>query len=105
MIQLFCRGGFAIFHGVFGNANATLVTWLNGLECEGTEASLLECPSSGWGANNCQHAYDVGVICDGPESDTDMQGWYREIIFYFNVYCHPSFSDIIVVIFQILTAI
>lgn len=39
--------------------------WLdNGLNCQGTEASLQACPHSGWGNVGCGHHEDAGVVCD-----------------------------------------
>ena len=37
--------------------------WLSKVECNGREMSLLECPSAGWGNNECPHTRDAGVSC------------------------------------------
>jgi hypothetical protein len=37
---------------------------LDDLECDGTEAEILECPASPIGQTNCIHGEDVGVSCD-----------------------------------------
>ncbi|KAM7167499.1 scavenger receptor cysteine-rich domain-containing protein DMBT1-like isoform 4-T4 [Macrochelys suwanniensis] len=37
--------------------------WLDELKCSGTESTLSECPSQGWGQHNCGHHEDAGVLC------------------------------------------
>ncbi|NWY03721.1 MARCO protein, partial [Nothoprocta ornata] len=37
--------------------------WLDNVNCQGTERSLLECPASPWGVHNCLHNEDAGVEC------------------------------------------
>ncbi|XP_030421453.1 deleted in malignant brain tumors 1 protein-like isoform X3 [Gopherus evgoodei] len=41
--------------------------WLDELKCSGTESTLSECPSEGWGQHNCGHHEDAGVLCSGSE--------------------------------------
>ncbi|CAG2242006.1 unnamed protein product [Mytilus edulis] len=42
-------------------------TWLDNLECTGTENRLAECKHAGWGVENCQHSEDVGIECGNEE--------------------------------------
>lgn len=37
--------------------------WLDNLSCRGTEQSVTECTSRGWGNSDCTHDEDAGVIC------------------------------------------
>ena len=37
--------------------------WMDNVRCIGNESSLTECARSGWGAHNCGHYEDAGVIC------------------------------------------
>ena len=38
---------------------------LNSIDCDGSETSILQCPSNGWKrvASGCDHSKDAGVFC------------------------------------------
>ena len=38
-------------------------SWLNWLQCTGSEANLLQCPHQGVNRLGCRHYLDVGVVC------------------------------------------
>ncbi|XP_059582774.1 scavenger receptor cysteine-rich type 1 protein M130 [Alligator mississippiensis] len=40
-------------------------TWLYRVDCQGNESALWNCSHIGWGAFNCPHYFDTGVICSG----------------------------------------
>ena len=65
---------FAITYFLFVGAEAFILaffgpgvgaTYLDNVQCTGSEASLLECPSNPIGFENCGHGADAGVRCGG----------------------------------------
>ncbi|XP_065434807.1 scavenger receptor cysteine-rich type 1 protein M130-like [Chrysemys picta bellii] len=40
-------------------------TWLYQIDCSGDESALWDCSHRGWGAAQCPHSFDTGVICSG----------------------------------------
>ena len=39
--------------------------FLDQVNCDGTESSLISCSSSGVGVHSCDHSRDAGVRCQG----------------------------------------
>ncbi|KAG2501446.1 hypothetical protein HYH03_001229 [Edaphochlamys debaryana] len=49
--------------GDLGNPAQAPPIWLDNLGCSGTETSLTQCPSNGWGVSGCTHLQNVGLRC------------------------------------------
>ena len=47
----------------FGSGSTDMPIFLDELVCNGSESSITQCRSSGWGRHNCYHHEDVGAIC------------------------------------------
>lgn len=63
-----CSGSAEVVSaGVFGEGTGLIL--LDDVECEGTEASLLECKHGVWGRHDCSHSEDVGIRCHRAENN------------------------------------
>ncbi|NWI99197.1 DMBT1 protein, partial [Crypturellus undulatus] len=47
--------------------------WLDEVNCKGTEGAITECGLKSWGAHNCDHAEDAGVVCSGKSKPTELR--------------------------------
>ncbi|XP_050960725.1 deleted in malignant brain tumors 1 protein-like [Labeo rohita] len=47
----------------FGQGSGPI--WMSYVVCTGSESTLKNCGSAGWGKSSCDHSKDAGVICSG----------------------------------------
>ncbi|NXX12381.1 DMBT1 protein, partial [Podargus strigoides] len=50
-------------HSQFGLGSGRI--FLDNVQCNGDEPSLVTCRHNGWGVHNCRHVEDASVICAG----------------------------------------
>lgn len=51
----------AVGNAAFGQGTGQI--WLDDVQCKGDELSISDCTHSGWGAHNCYHRDDAGIVC------------------------------------------
>ncbi|XP_049340536.1 deleted in malignant brain tumors 1 protein-like isoform X11 [Astyanax mexicanus] len=62
--ELGCGEAVDTYHeSYFGSASGPI--WMDNVHCSGSESTLRNCESAGWGKHNCDHSKDAGVICSG----------------------------------------
>lgn len=75
-----CSTG-ASFRGAASYGAGTGKIWLDNVNCTGSETSITQCRSNGWGAHNCGHNEDVGIVCSSGQSVV-----WREALFLLYLY-------------------
>lgn len=53
----------AAWYGKLPISSAGMPIWMSHVDCQGSEASVMDCAHNGFGFNNCGHNQDVSLIC------------------------------------------
>ena len=73
--QVVCRQlgygpAIAAIHGQsYGKANSRTITWLDDVNCVGTESKIEECSHNGWGNEDCGYYEEAGVQCSASDGN------------------------------------
>ena len=57
----------ALHSAHFGSGSGQI--WLDDVQCQGNESSIVNCQHAGWGVENCGHSEDASVICSSKYDD------------------------------------
>lgn len=55
------EGAQTLYGQPFGRGTGPV--YMNGVECQGNESSILQCNHRGWENQDCDHSRDVSVNC------------------------------------------
>ena len=57
----------ALQNAWFGQGSGKI--WLDNVQCQGNERSIVNCRHNSWGMHNCLHSEDASVICSSKRNN------------------------------------
>ncbi|XP_034519436.1 scavenger receptor cysteine-rich domain-containing protein SCART1 isoform X4 [Ailuropoda melanoleuca] len=67
--------------------------WMDQLGCSGHESELWQCPSGGWGQQDCGHKEDAGVVCSG-SVDLRLRGGIHHCAGWLDVFYNGTWGAV-----------
>ena len=77
----------------FGSGDGQI--WLDNVQCQGHESSILNCQHAGWGVENCDHDEDASVICSSKYNHNYIcTAFYATVAVFLFCFFIPKVSSI-----------
>jgi len=64
--------GASSFSSDDNHGDSTMPTWMDDVDCRGSESRLDQCRHNGWGSENCGHNEDISVVCSTSTDNTGI---------------------------------
>lgn len=62
--------------------------WLDNLQCNGNESSILECEHEGWGVTDCTNEEDIGVDCEDDSIGKNIVKFLKSVYIPLHMLCN-----------------